>query len=338
MAKTLPPLKRSEVDTAAKIMLALKQSGSATEQRLREYLRKQGVASKDKQDAAFRLLAGMHAELAKDIDAILAEGVETAAGIGHQEAAKAIERESVRRQVLRYDPKRTDKYLSLITPENGRGLAAVFTDKMTERAVKDLRRITVETFRQADLNAWTANERQKELQKAWDIAAGDTNAFRFIDQGGKQWDNARYLQMLVRTTQARVHREAYADTLVENGDDLAIIEEQGDNCPTCQAWDGLIISVSGTNEKYPSYSDAVDSGWGHPNCDGVLRRADETLDAENIKAQGEAKTPDDLEDLDAMREYRDAIGIETPTRDEAMTDFSELAMERYKERLAKRAK
>ncbi len=334
MAKTLPPLKRSEVDSAAQIIEALKVHGRDLEQVIRETARKKGVTV---ERLAAEIIAG-NESLRVDLEKIIAQGVERAAGIGHQEAAKAIEGESVRRQVLRYDPNRTAKYLSLITPENGRGLAAVFTDKMSERAIKDLRRITIETFRQADLNAWTANERQKELQKAWDAAAGDLNAFRFVDVSGKEWDNARYLQMLVRTTQARVHREAYADTLVENGDDLAVVTPAGDNCPTCQAWAGIIVSVSGTNEKYPSYESAVDSGLFHPNCDCTLERVDETLDADNIAKQADAKTPGDLEDLDAMRAYREEIGLGKAKPDDGKTDFSELAMERYKDRLAKRGK
>lgn len=334
MAKTLPPLKRSEVDSAAQIIQALKIHGRDLEQVIRDTARRKGVTV---ERLAAEIIAG-NESLRKDLDRIIADGVERAAGIGHQEAAKAIEGEAVRRQVLKYDPKRTAKYLALIAPENGRGLAAVFTDKMSERAIKDLRRITVETFRQADLNGWTANDRNKELQKAWDVAAGDLNAFRFVDNSGKEWENARYLQMLVRTTQARVHREAYADTLVENGDDLAVVTPAGDNCPTCQAWAGIIVSVSGTNEKYPAYESAVDAGLFHPNCDCTLERVDETLDAENIATQADAKTPDDLEDLDAMRAYRDEIGLATAKPDDGKTDFSELAMERYKERLAKRAK
>lgn len=337
MAKTLPPLKRSEVDTAAKIMVALQQSGGATEQRLRDYLRRQGIETKAKQDEAFRLLAGMHKELAGQIDAILAEGVAKAAGIGHEEAAKAIGGEPVGGKLLQYDPKRTAKYLSLITPENGRGLAAVFTDKMTEKAVKDLRRITVDVFRRADLEALTANQRIKELQTAWASAAGDLNGFRFTDSSGKDWENSRYLQMLVRTTQARVHREAFADTIVENGDDLVRIVEHGDNCPTCQAWDGIIISISGTNDKFPSYAEALDAGWAHPSCDGTLERIDETVDAADVKKQGETKTPSDTSDLEAMKEYHKEAGLPESQDDRIKTDFADEAMRRYKERMARKS-
>jgi hypothetical protein len=171
------------------------------------------------------------------------------------------------------------------------------------------------------------------MAQAWTEAAGNDSAFRFVDSRGQSWENARYLQMLTRTTQARVHRESFNDVLTANGDDLARIVPQGDNCPTCQAWAGLIISVSGTNEKYPSYDDALESGLFHPNCDCGMERVDETLDAEDTERQANAPTPDDLEDLDAMAAYREEIGLPDAMK-EPQTDFTEEAMRRYKERRA----
>lgn len=336
MAKELPPLKRSEITTAVKIMAALKQSGSTVEQALRDAFRKNGLDTKAKQDAVFRYIAIYNDVLAEKIDEHLADGVGVAAQIGHSEAAKAVGGERVKGAVLKYDPKRTEKYLALITPENGRGLAAVFTDKMTEKAVKDLRRVTVDVFRRADLDGLTANERHKALQKGWDEAAGDLNTFRFIDQGGKEWENARYLQMLVRTTQARVHREAFADTLVENGDDLVRVSPDGDSCPICTAWAGLIISVSGSDPDFPSYADSLDAGLWHPNCGCQMERMDETVHKEEIQAQKDAPTPDDLTDLDAMGEYRNDAGLPDSEPATDGTDFKEAAMAAYRRTLDKR--
>ena len=330
---TLPPLKRSQLDSAAQVMAALKIHGRDLEQVIRETARKKGITV---ERLAAEIIAGNEA-LRKELDKIIAAGVEKAAGIGHSEAAKAIGGEPVGGKILQYDPKRTAKYLALITPENGRGLAAVFTDKMTEKAVKDLRRITVDVFRRADLEALTANERIKELQSAWAEAAGDLNGFRFTDVAGREWENARYLQMLVRTTQARVHREAYLDTAIESGDDLVVISPQGDSCPICAAWAGIIISASGTNEKYPSYEDSLEAGVWHPNCSCVAAVMDETVDAENIQAQADAPTPKDPADLDEMSEYRDAIGLPAPEQDAGgKTDFAEEAMRRYRERQERR--
>jgi hypothetical protein len=131
------------------------------------------------------------------------------------------------------------------------------------------------------------------LQGKWDKAAGDMATNRFVDAAGRQWDNGRYLQMLVRTTVAKTSREGYFNVLTEHGDDLAVIANvDGEACPICQAWDGVIISITGASEKYPSYNQATAAGWGHPNCRCTAERVDETVDAANITDQAKADTPD----------------------------------------------
>jgi hypothetical protein len=98
--------------------------------------------------------------------------------------------------------------------------------------------------------------------------------------------------MLVRTTTARVARDSYMDTLVSNGDDLAVIQNaDGTACDICQAWDGVIMSISGANTDYPSYNQALNAGWGHPNCRCTAERIDETIDKTQIEKQAEAETP-----------------------------------------------
>jgi hypothetical protein len=98
----------------------------------------------------------------------------------------------------------------------------------------------------------------------------------------------------------------------------------------------VIVSVTGTNEKYPAYDDALESGWGHPNCDCVLERVDETADADAIEAQGEAKNAGDWEDLDAVAEYRERAGLPPPRENEnELPDFSKEAAKAYARERAK---
>lgn len=228
------------------------------------------------------------------------------------------------------------RYMEFIQPENGPSLAAVFTQKMSEEDREKLRGAVLKSIRQGELESWTARERAKEIQKAWDAAAGDLNAARFVDRSGREWDNARYLQMLVRTTQSRLSRESYIDTVVEHGDDLMRIQSAGDNCQYCQAWSGIIVSVTGTNPNYPSYDDAIDGGVFHNNCDCMLERIDETADEDDIKEQSNADNPDSWDDLDAMAEYRERAGLPPPTENEnEVSDFSEEAAKAYKKARAK---
>lgn len=248
---------------------------------------------------------------------------------------------SVRKYPLRFDEKRLADYWRTIAPENSPSLASVFSNKMGAEQIGFLRQAVTETFRQADLEAWTAKQRIAELQKRWDQLAGDLTPNRFLDRSGRAWPNAQYTQMLVRTTQARVHREAYIDTVVENGDELMIIVAVGDNCKTCAAWDGLIISVTGKDKRFPTYADAVTAGMFHPNCDCTLSRADEAIHAKDITAQGKAKTPPEIVDQDtttqetnaALAAYREEAGLPAPQPGEGVTDFSDAALEEFRKAL-----
>jgi len=151
----------------------------------------------------------------------------------------------------------------------------------------------------------THREINKALQSRWNELAGSIASDRFVDRAGRTWDNARYMQMLVRTTTSRVARESYIDTVVEHGDDLMRIVNVGESCPVCEAWDDIIISVSGTNPDYPSYQDALDADWGHPNCDCMLERVDELLDKKDIARQADVDNPKDWSNVEAVAEYKD---------------------------------
>jgi len=179
-----------------------------------------------------------------------------------------------------------------VHPENGRSLAAVLTDKMASADIKALRNAVTETYREASLSGMSMTDIAGGIQAKWDSVAGNLMSNQFVDSAGKAWENGRYLQMLVRTTTARVSRDSYFDTLTRNGDDLSVIQNvDGDACEICAAWDGVILSITGASQKYPSYNEALDAGWGHPNCRCMAERVDETIDEEAIKQQADTSTP-----------------------------------------------
>jgi len=35
----------------------------------------------------------------------------------------------------------------------------------------------------------------------------------------------------------------------------------GDACDICTAWDEVIVSITGADERYPSYNEALNAGW-----------------------------------------------------------------------------
>lgn len=285
---------------------------------------REAAASKDILKEAFRRayfgrVTGVYDLLSKELDAKLKASIGTVANISRESAFADLDKKPPR--VLAWDQERLDNYWAMISPPNAPSLAAVFTNKMASEDIRELRTAVIQVFRTADLEALTANQRIKALQSAWDTAAGNKAASRFVDRSGTEWTNARYLQMLVRTTQQRIARESYIDTVVQNGDDLMRIQAAGDNCEKCDTWNGLIISVTGTNPDFPSYEDALESGWGHPNCDCQLERVDETIDEAATAAQGDTPNPDDWTDLEEVRAYKEKAGVETPERADAF-DFA----------------
>ena len=74
--------------------------------------------------------------------------------------------------------------------------------------------------------------------------------------------------------------------LVKNGDDLVRVSiVDGETCDVCAEWDGRILSISGTDTRFPSYEDAAEAGMFHPNCRCRLERVDPEWDAEDIEEQ-----------------------------------------------------
>jgi hypothetical protein len=211
--------------------------------------------------------------------------------------------------VTKFSREYAEDIFKRVHPENGKSLASVLTDKMGLNDVKGLRQAVSDVYREGALSGMTLRDMAASIKDRWDSLAGNMAANRFVDAAGRKWDDGRYLQMLVRTTTARVSRDSYFDTLVKNGDDLSVIQNaDGEACEICQAWDGVIISITGSSDKYPSYNNALDAGWGHPNCRCMAERVDETIDKADIKQQASTPTPDFArQDNETNTEYQNRM-------------------------------
>lgn len=88
----------------------------------------------------------------------------------------------------------------------------------------------------------------------------------FVDKAGRTWDMATYAEMATLTAIERATIAGYTDTMREYGFDLAEISSHFGACPLCEAWEGVIISVSGRTSGYPSLADAESAGVFHPRC------------------------------------------------------------------------
>lgn len=298
------------------------------------------ATSKRYRDALEAEITRIYASLSLDFDKWLGDIVKTGGPAWAGETAGQIMQATGKKlPLMRFDRERVQRYQEMIAKENGEHLAAVFTRSMTDASIRQLRNATVDTFRQQVIEGWSANETHKRLQQSWDRLAGNESGRRFVDRGGKEWTNSRYLQMLTRTTMQRVSREIEIDTLAENGFSLAqISSDAGDPCPICEAWEGVIIQLAGSGiggGRYPTYQQTLDAGMFHPNCVHRVEYIDEDLEGAEIQRQSEEPSPGNWDDPDAVLDYRNRIEIHR-YRDQGMS-VQEATRAVMRDRLKRRA-
>ena len=106
-------------------------------------------------------------------------------------------------------------------------------------------------------------------QKALNMFA-DKGITGFVDKSGRKWELASYVDMATRTTQAHAYVQGHIDRQISLGRDLVIVNGHPNACPLCLPWQGKILSISGTDPRYPSLKDAIAAGLFHPNCRHTL--------------------------------------------------------------------
>ena len=209
--------------------------------------------------------------LAASLDGALRSLAETMAEAGNATANARAEAAGDGVSV-RFSPEYLRDYLERITPKNAPSLAAVYTESMGAHAKEALRLAAVATFRDGAAAGLTLREQMKLLQENWALAARDDAPFRFVDRAGRRWENARYVQMLARTTAQRVRTAAYCDTLLRMNRPLVRVTNyaNGRDCGVCAAWEGRLLDISSGHELrrfgIPSLDEARAAGLFHPNC------------------------------------------------------------------------
>ena len=97
-------------------------------------------------------------------------------------------------------------------------------------------------------------------------AFADNGITGFIDRSGRHWTLENYAEMAVLTAIERSTISGYVDTMQKYDYDLAVIDGHAGSCPICEAWENVIVSVSGNDPNYPSLGDAENDGCFHPRC------------------------------------------------------------------------
>ena len=126
----------------------------------------------------------------------------------------------------------------------------------------------------------------------------------FVDNVGRRWDLASYVEMAGRTTSAHAAIQGHIDRQGEIGNDLMIVSSFGATCPICAPWEGRVLSISGDNKKYSSIDDARAAGLFHPNCKHTITAYFSEIDEENVGPLHEHKRPYNPELYEATQTQR----------------------------------
>lgn len=213
-----------------------------------------------KADAIFRR------QLVKALDDALNKLSGTAATQGNAEAMR-----QAGEAIPQFSKEYLAEYLSRVTPANAPSLTAVYTASMAENAKTALRQTAVSVFTVAAATGLTTRERMKLFQAEWAERAKNDDPCRFVDKSGRRWENARYVQMLARTTAQRVQTAAFCDSMLQGGFPLARISNDSGalTCDICAQWQGRLIDLTpGHKLKGGTYTlaEAREAGVFHPNC------------------------------------------------------------------------
>lgn len=159
------------------------------------------------------------------------------------------------------------------------------------------------------------------------IKAGVVQAFKedgltaLVDKGGRQWSLDTYANMLIRTKAVEARNAGVANRMAENNYDLVQVSAHGAS-DVCADWEGVILSVSGQTDGYPTVDEAENDGLFHPNCLHAINAIVPDLAAETNAYNPNIDTvtgEDFVDEVDAK--FKDAykppdqtVGTKTPAR------------------------
>ena len=95
------------------------------------------------------------------------------------------------------------------------------------------------------------------------------NMVAIVDKAGRRWNVDTYVDMVTRTKAQEVYvkgMQTFADKNGGNGD-LAVIPHNPLTVDACKEFEGMIISMTGATEGYPTYDELRSTGMiFHPRC------------------------------------------------------------------------
>lgn len=139
--------------------------------------------------------------------------------------------------------------------------------------------------------------RREAAQQVLDRLAA-TGVTGYTDRAGRAWSLASYVEASMRGTVAKAAINGHVERLVAAGQDLVIINDSPQECPTCRPWEGKVVSLTGATPGYPTLRQAQSDGLYHPGC-----THSQSLYIEGVTRPRGQANPDGYEDKQKLRYY-----------------------------------
>jgi hypothetical protein len=115
-------------------------------------------------------------------------------------------------------------------------------------------------------------EMKKELERKSILEKFDKSEIAIIDKAGRRWKMDVYLRLVSKTKLMRTHLDAIKNEGAANGVDLGIINTHPLTTDACTKYQGMIVSLNGSTDGYPSIDTLMASHEiFHPNCRHFVR-------------------------------------------------------------------
>lgn len=259
-------LKRTTKQTVKKMLAAVKQATKDVEALIAEHVRQNPYGWMDAgRESTYTAIDAHFKSLRKSLDGAIGGLVRASASTG-----SLLAEAQSKGAVVRFSEEHLQAYLERVTPKNAPSLAAVYTASMSASVKAALRETAINVFTQGAAAGLTMHEQARQFQSEWALRAKDRNPYRFVDKRGRAWENARYIQMLTRTTAQRVETAAFCDSMLASGFPIArISNDSGNDCGICAQWEGRLIDLSAGHQLGSgtyTLQEAREAGLFHPNC------------------------------------------------------------------------
>lgn len=163
----------------------------------------------------------------------------------------------------------------------------------------------------------TASTLEKQIVEKTEYLSTKLTKFDKVEQVVPYYDKngkviayhtlADYSSMVYNTN---LTREGWNNAIQEarnEGSDLMYIVPHMFSCPACQKWQGKIISIKGLNAMYPSLDDAMDDGFGHPNCKHTLEIWKNQLETDKYSSPEWSEKYDAMQKINGLNLKRDRL-------------------------------